>query len=791
MRALRHCLIAWWRNLQANKLLSGIAILGLAVGLTGAILMALVARVPLTFNAMVPDHQRIHLAVSVIRGEGMAPDYQSASPGDSAALIAANVGEVEAATRLQEAEVELRRGNRALKETIFWADPNAFALLSLPVLLGDPDAALRRADGLVMDEQAAVKHFGRTDVLGRTILVDGKPMTVGAVLRDLPPGGSDWDSGIFASGLAAHSGLATLARDAPGSFSISVRTYIRLKPGADPKKVEEAIQPAVAGLVPPPMRKAYRLELVRIDQAALHEGFHPGARQRLIIGSLVAALVLFIATANFVNLTVALSGRRRREIGVRKANGAGRGHIAAQFLGESVLTVLLAALLAVAASEWLIVPVNAFLDAQARFDYLAQPALLLWLLAGVVVLGVAAGAYPAFVVSALSPAEILRDRSGAAAGRSWVRTTLVTGQFAVLIGLIIATAVVQQQRSFAMDEALRLNIDQVLTVTAPCPAAFVAEVEKLPGVRGTACSGQELLTGNMFALVETRGGPATMKLVAALPSTFALYGVKPIAGSLEALPREGEEETTRAVINEAAVRAFGHASPAAAIGKAAPVPGMTPGQNLPARIVAVVPDFTLASIETAVEPTAYLPQPNGGGLGIVSIKLKGSAVPETLREIDRLWRETGQEGPIERAFVSEHLEKLYQNLTRNGQLFAIFSGVAIFLACLGLVGLALSAAERRTKEIGIRKALGASTGQVLRMLLWQMSRPVLLANLIAWPAAWWLMRRWLNGFAYRVDLDLRLFPAAGGIALLVALLSVGSLAWLVARRKPVHALRYE
>jgi putative ABC transport system permease protein len=219
---------------------------------------------------------------------------------------------------------------------------------------------------------------------------------------------------------------------------------------------------------------------------------------------------------------------------------------------------------------------------------------------------------------------------------------------------------------------------------------------------------------------------------------------------------------------------------------------MGPGGASPARVVAVVSDFTLATIETPIEPTAYLPQPrSAGGDSIVSIKLAGETVPETLRAIDALWRKTGNAGPIERAFVSEHIEKLYQNLTRNGQLFAIFSGVAIFLACLGLVGLALSTAERRTKEIGIRKALGASTMQVLRLLLWQMSRPVLLANLIAWPAAWWLMRTWLNGFAYRVELEAWLFPAAGLIALLIALLSVGMLAYLVARRKPVYALRYE
>ena len=245
------------------------------------------------------------------------------------------------------------------------------------------------------------------------------------------------------------------------------------------------------------------------------------------------------------------------------------------------------------------------------------------------------------------------------------------------------------------------------------------------------------------------------------------------------------------IINEAAVRAFGFASPSAAIGQALPYPSSTsPGESVHSQVVAVVPNFAFHSVETPIEPTLYLPSPQGQ-LELVSIKLAGRHVPETLAQIDRLWRATGNDGQIERAFVSEHIERLYRGLERNAQLFAVFSALAIFLACLGLVGLSLSAAQRRTKEIGIRKAMGASTRQILALLLWQLSRPVLLANLIAWPITWWLMRRWLNGFAERIPLQPWLFPAAGLVALALALLSVGMLAYLVARQKPVHALRYE
>jgi putative ABC transport system permease protein len=789
-RLLRHWLVAWARNLAANRLLSAITIVGLVIGIAGAILMALVARVPLTYNHIVPGHERTYIAVSIVRSPEMAPDYQQKSPSGAAALIEANLPEVEAAARLMEAEVELRRGGAAHRETIYWADPDYFDLVRLPVLSGDLASALRSGHGLVMTEAMARKHFGRADALGETIQIAGQPMVLRAVIADLPPGGTDLASGIFASGLAARSGLSLMQADGPGAFSISVRTYIRLRAGASAEKATDAIQRAIAGLLPPPVRSAYRLEPVRIDRLALDEGFHPGARERLVIGSLVAALVLLIATANFVNLSVALAGRRRREIGVRKANGAGRRHIAGQFLAEAVLTVLVATLLAVAATEWLLPVVNGFLETQARLDYAADPTLLLWLLSGAVLLGLAAGAYPAFLLSSLPPVATLRD--GGAARGGLIRSALVTAQFAILIGLIIATSVVHQQRVFAMHEALRMDIDQVLTVTAKCPPAFVAEAAKLPGVRAVSCSSESLLSGDTFLPVTWRGRQLVTQMVSALPSIFALYGVRPVAGTLATLPPGGEGAASRVVINEAAVHAFGFASPSAAIGQVLPILPGPPGADTGAQVVAVVPDFAFQSVETPIEPTLYQSGPpaewNGG---LVSIKLAGRDVPETLSRIDRLWRATGNEGPIQRAFVSEHIEQLYRSLERNAQLFAVFSGLAIFLACLGLVGLSLSAAQRRTKEIGIRKALGASTRQILVLLLWQLSRPVLLANLIAWPVAWWLMRRWLNGFAERIPLQPWLFPAAGLIALALALLSVGMLAYLVARQKPVHALRYE
>ena len=783
----RHFATAYARNLQATRLLSAIAVAGLAVGLAGALMLALVARNALSFNGFVPDHERIYLGISILSGPGMVPEVDPTSPRRAAGLIRANLPDVEAVGRLSAAEVALRRKGEAIRTKIYWADPEIFNILRVPVVAGRPQEALNSPDGLVMTQSEAIRFFGRADPLGAVIEIDGAPMVLRAVIADLPTGMTDLDRGIFASGRSAKSDFG--ASDAPGGFSISARTYLRLRQGASPTAVERGLARLIEGLVPVDLHGQYAMRLVPIGALALHPGLHPGARARLEVGSLVAAFILFIAVTNYMNLSTALSARRWREIGVRAGCGATRGQIARQFLLEAVATILIALLLSAALIELALPSLNALFETQATFDYLAHPMLLLWLFAGGVALGLAAGAYPAFVLSGLSPAALLRDRGVRMMGRSLVADLLVAVQFAILIGLMIALAVVHQQRRFATTEALRLNIDQVLVVDAPCPASFRQEVAKLPGVLGTSCAGRGLLETN-FSFVPSGAHQIPTDIVTILPSGFSLFGIAPIAGSISTLPADGEKSSRGFIVNETLVRRFGLGSPKAAVGKLLRLSSDSSDHGAP--IVAVMPDFSFHSVEAAIKPTIYFDQPSSQGeSGIVLIKLAGRDIPESLAAIDRIWRQTGQQQPIHRQFLSDRIEELYRNLERNSWIFALFSGVAALLSATGIAGMAIATAERRTKEIGIRKALGARTEQVLTLLLARMSRPVLWANLIAWPCAWWMMRNWLNGFAYRVPLHWWLFPAAALIALAITLCSAGLQAWNVARRRPIEALRYE
>ena len=783
---IRHFWTAYTRNLRATRLLSAIAIVGLAVGLAGALMLALVARNALGFYGFVPDRERTYEAISIMSGPGMAPNVNAWTHNRTAGLIRANLPDAEAVGRLSDVEVALRRNGETRQAKIYWADPEIFDLLRLPVLAGRPKAALSNPDGLVMTQSEAVRLFGRANALGAVIDVDGTPMVLRAVIADPPAGMSEFDRGIFASGKSAKAYFGPSDR-----FVLYGRTYLRLRQGVSPAAVERRLTSLIGSLMPV-NDGHYAMRLLPIGAIALHPGLHPGARERLEVGSLVAAFILFIAVANYVNLSTALSARRWREIGVRAVCGATRGRIALQFLGEAVATVLIALLLGAALVELTLPSLNSLFQTQATFDYLAHPMQLLWLIAGGAAVGLAAGAYPAFVLSGLSPAALLRDRGVGMKGRSQVTDLLVAVQFAILIGLMIALAVVYQQRRFAMTEALRLNVDQVVVVNAPCPTSFRQEVAKLPGVRGTSCAGGGLLEQPMFFFAPIGNGNFATNNIAMLPSGFSLFDIAPIAGSLSVLPVDGEEKIARVVVNQTAVQRFGLGSASAAIGKLVPFPSDQPGGYDRVRVVAVVPDFSLLSVETPIKPAIYVDRSrDGNGLGLVLIKLSGREIPETLTEIDRLWRKTGQQQPIQRRFVSDHIEELYRDLERSGRIFALFCGVAALLSATGIAGMAIATAERRTKEIGIRKALGARTGQVLVLLLARMSRPALWANLIAWPCAWWLMRNWLNGFAYRVPLHWWLFPAAAVVALAITLGSAGLQALNVARRRPIEALRYE
>jgi putative ABC transport system permease protein len=520
----------------------------------------------------------------------------------------------------------------------------------------------------------------------------------------------------------------------------------------------------------------------------------------------IAVLIVISASFNFVTLMTARAAQRAVETGVRKTAGALRSQLVIQFLGEAVIYVGLAMVLAVALTELLLPWMNSVLKQKIAFNDLGDPTLLSALLVTTLGLGLLAGAYPAFVLSAYRPAAVLKGTLVQGANGGNVRRTLVALQFAIMIGLGIAAATIWRQTLFSLNNQLRVDGSSILLIDnacAPSDRAFRERLATLPGVARAACAnGGALFNGGMSVFAQVQGGTAT-PMVSGVVDFGALefYGLRPLAGRFfdhdhgdDGRLVEGEAAGNPSiVINETAMRNLGFRSPSQAIGKMVTwnrrrwSANPTPGTTGPSEIIGVSPDFALDTRRQVYSQILYV---DPASFSVLSVRLIGSQIPEALTAIDAAWSQIMHRS-IQRRFLSQNLQDMYADIILQGTAITLGASFAGVIAALGLFGLSAHSAEQRTKEIGIRKTMGASRTDILRMLLWQFAKPILWANLIAWPVALYLMRRWLQGFTHHVSLNPLIFVGASTAALVIALATVAAHALLVARAHPAVALRYE
>jgi putative ABC transport system permease protein len=526
----------------------------------------------------------------------------------------------------------------------------------------------------------------------------------------------------------------------------------------------------------------------------------PGGSWTMVYGfAAIAVLILLVACFNFTNLATARAMVRSREISLRKVVGARRGQLVVQFLGESVLISLISFALALSLTEVLLPVFDRIVGKPIGLHYLSDWPLTLALLGIALLTGLAAGAYPALILSGFRPALALRNNSAASQGSGLVRTILVVLQFAVSIGLGIAALVVFAQISFAQTKELGLNKDGMVVVrlSAVTPAASQSMMRAMaadPALKGAALSGDVPFDGsNSNNIFQLPGEPARslIRTVTAGPDFFSLYGIKLLSGrTLSWGDIARKHEAYNIVINASAAKRF-HFSPDGALGKSILTGDdeQHPNRLLRATIVGVVADFIFESDKRVIVPTIYGFDPEN--MSYVSAKVPAGGVPQALAAIDRTWHAFEPSSAINRHFLDEDFQKQFEADEQEGRIFGIFVGIAIFIACLGLFGLAAFSTERRTKEIGIRKSFGAKSRDIVWMLLWQFSIPVLIANLIAWPVAYYYLHNWLEEYAYRISLNPLYFLGAGLTALMIAWITVFLHAQRVARANPIHALRYE
>jgi len=819
----RNYLAAALRNLARNKLYAGVTIMGLAIGFAAAMLIGLYVRDELTFDRFLPDHERIYLMTSTIQMAGAKPIETKLSQIKLAERLPLDFPEVELAGRLTGAYFPptVRRGETvAAEQSLYYADPNFFRILRFPVLAGDLAHALDTPDSVVLTPGAARKYFGREDPIGQVLLINREPFRVTAVLKELPSN-THITAEIFASAKSPQSPISQFG-EINGPVDTTLFTYVRLRPGASPEAMHERMAAFLDRRFPldalnrgaRTTRDTQFLPLTRIHLSPSNQEIFnsKSAVDPAILAAIgaVGVLIVVVAAINFVTLMTARAARRAVEVGVRKAAGASRRDLIVQFMGEALLYVVASGVLALSLAELLMPAFNAFLQRKMRFDYLHDPGLGLSVLGGMAVIALLAGAYPALVLSGFRPAAVLKGGPVAAVGGGGVRQALVVAQFAVLIVLTLVAITIARQTLYALNEGMRLDKDQTLFVfSQPCSATLRDELRRLPGVKAAGCSSAEamnLSTSHDDASVEGR-----RISIARAPVDFGffeVFGIKPVAGRLfdERRPADAAMDNPDSyqpvILNETAVRRLGFKSPQAAIGKTILWHGFwdetlrrsgpVAWPAKPSEIIGVVPDFTLGSVRQPIEPFLYgvgrLAPPSSVSL---AVKLDGARVPETLAAMDRIWTRVGQGRPMMRYFVDQFTMRLYVDTLIQGATVAIAGVIALVVAALGLFALSAYTTERRTKEIGVRKAMGASSGDILKLLLWQFAKPVLWANLIAWPVAWVVLTWWLSSFAYRVEIAPWTFVVAGLGALAIALATVLVHALNVARAKPVAALRYE
>jgi putative ABC transport system permease protein len=831
---LRNYLAAALGNLARNWRYASITIAGLAVSFAAAILIGLYLRDEYSFETFIPGHQNVFRFAETLILPGEKPYVIGVVPGSAPPQLKLDFPQVERVARLEPFNTTLKKGAQSFQEPVYWADPGFFRIMQYPVFAGDPNAALEAPDGLVMTRAAARKYFGRDAPIGSTLLVKTgwlrpdmspdesnmmsafHPMRVMAVLQDLPSN-TNIDVQVFASGRAPFSATSADERHLD-QFSANALAFVELKPGASPDQIRSRLKTYADAHFPlyggGPSNYRFRLTPLRDlhfeSTSQPTPGLRPPGDRRVDAGvAAVGALIVMIAAINFVTLMTARATRRAVEVGVRKAVGAHRGDLVFQFMGEALIYVVISMVIAVALAELLLPYLNGFVQRVLKFDYLGDPRVGGTLIGAGLMTALLAGLYPSLVLSGFRPATALKGGAAQPAGSASVRNVLVVGQFAILIGLIVMTGTIYRQTNFALHDALRLDTSQVLEVWGPCRGAFRQEMERLPGVRAVSC-GSPMALGVSPSKTVIFKRDRSMQTVSEGPldvGFFEIHGLKLLAGRFFS-KANGEDmvldRPTLApptvqpplVINVTAAHALGYSNPADAVGKRyawvrwnqPTPPGRIPQQQV-SEIVGVAPDFSLGSVRSPIEPTLYYVNPAVARAMLV--KLDGRTMPETLRQIDAIWKRTGHDEPLERVFENQAVQDLYRDVITQGVTLAICSSLAIFIACLGLFALAAFTTERRTKEIGVRKAMGATNFDVVRLLLWQFTKPVLWANLIAWPLAFWAMDHWLHGFAYRVDLPAWLFLLAAAVAVLIAWITVAAHAWLAARAAPATALRYE
>jgi putative ABC transport system permease protein len=830
----RNYLTVGIRALAKSRTYAFINIFGLAIGMAACLMILLYVRYEMSYDRWIPGADRIFQIQSWYHARDTGQEAQlQMTPYRAGKSIRDDFPQIEREVYVTSNDpVFFRNGEATSTEDYYWVDGNFLEVVPLPMARGDVHA-LDQVNSAVITQSEARRRFGTDDVVGQTMTLITRGVSrdfrITGVLRDLPRNSHFRFNSLIRLDLVAYNSDAPQALECWGCQNGYV--YVKLRPGADAGAIERGFPAWERRRIPNETAGEARfnagdeqdwhivnvqdVHLGRAQAAAMAPG---NDRATIVTFAIVALLILGMAVVNFTNLATARASQRAREVALRKALGATRKQLITQFIGESIIVAVVAMLIALALVELLLPSLAAFLEADIRMRYFGAGGVILPVLALVLVVGIVGGLYPAFFLSRFEPAAVLKANrsSSETPGTGRLRNILVVGQFAVSIGLIICTAIIYGQTVFArtidpgFDRSHILQIDELARYQLLNKGEILAErMRRVPGVQSVGRTTIGIDTdnnNNTGVMVPGNPRPVNIGTYTVDEGFLEAIGMQLVAGrwfdaqrpmddmTLPYPPQEAAQRAMAArganiVVNELAARRLGFRNPADAIGRTFRA-GLIENEYglVPVTVIGVVRDARFRNVRLPLDPIMF----SNSNLGHSNIIVRFNGNPADVRAaIERVWKGVTNEVPFTAKFSDDIIAELYEAEDARAKSFAAFALLAIIVACLGLFGLAAFTAERRTKEIGIRKALGARTRDIVRLLVWQFSKPIVVANLIAWPVAWWVMRDWLNTFDARIDLGPAPFVLAGLLALVIAVGTIAGHAFKVARANPIHALRYE
>jgi len=799
------------RNLWKNKGFSAINIVGLAIGLSTCLLILIFVMDELGYDKYNKNADRIYRLDGDIKFGGNH-FILATVPAPAGPAMLRDFPEVEKETRFRMyGGLTVKKGNQNIREdAVIHADSTLFDVFTLPVLAGDPHTALVEPRTVVISEKIAKKYFGDGPAVGRNLIVnDSIPYKVTAVIRDMPEQ-SHFRFDIFVSLSESNEAKSTTEW-----VSNNFNTYILLRKGADPKRLEAKFPGMVRKYVGPLLMSVVNTSLDDFFKSGNFVGFSltpltsihlhsnktselgaNGNVQYVYIFSAIALFILLIACVNFMNLSTARSANRAKEVGVRKVLGSLRGHLVWQFMMESLLISLVSMLLALGLA-WALLPVfNNLAGKHMSIGLFSRPWLAPSILVLVVVVGILAGSYPAFFLSAFRPIAVLKGNVASGFKTSWLRNSLVVFQFGISIFLIVGTAVIYRQLGYIRERSLGFNREQVLIINNSYTLgdkvrAYKENLLKLPGVRGVTMTG-------FLPTADSRNDDAFFftpdldpKKAISMQDWNVDESYIPVLGMQMAAGRNFSKDfltdSNGVIVNQAAVQLMGGGD---VIGrKLYELESATSKKQIEFHVVGVVKDFNFNSLRQVVTPVGLFLHNDRGS---IALRLgAGGDLSRVVKQAEREWQKVANGQEFSYVFMDDQFNSIYKAEQRMGGISLSFSLLAIFIACLGLFGLAAYAAEQRTREIGIRKVLGASVSGIVTLLSKDFLRLVLVAAILAFPLSWWAMHSWLQDFAYRISIGWEVFALAAALALSIALATVSLQAIKAALANPVKSLRSE